>query len=265
MCAEDFNSVTMAKLEGPVEEPQHGGRDAVDDNNNDSEQSEGRDSATPVGCNGKYLLRPRSLRSRQRCDDDWSFQDTRRQKSRPAPLSKYRRKTANTRERFRMRQINTAFDKLRKILPTWERGRGGSSTDMTKITTLKQACAYIRSLQDILDSTVSQHILEGNSSQSNCSWVFSSILEDASLLQQSQLDNYHRPSSQSQSMDINPVPETDLMSLLCDSSDSGVFEDNLNSFSYMSPMCEADEALLLMGTEPPTYWSDQPHVQFAVC
>lgn len=256
----------MAKLEAQVDDPQRGGREAVDSNNNkDRERSE--DNMAQGGCNGKYLLRPRSLRSRHRCGDgggDWSLQETRRQKSRPAPLSKYRRKTANTRERFRMRQINTAFDKLRKILPTWDRGRG-SSTDMTKITTLKHACAYIRSLQDILDNTVNQHILEGGSAQSNCSWVFSSILEDASMLQQSQMDDYHRSSVQPQSIDINPVPETDLMSLLCDSSDSGVFEDNLDTFSYISPMCEADEALLLMGTEPPAYWSDQSHMQFAVC
>ncbi|KAG7161498.1 uncharacterized protein LOC121874984 [Homarus americanus] len=256
--------MTMKKLENQVGGPQEL-RETVDDNNNDSEERQRQGSKMAGGCGGKYLLRPRSVRSRRSCDSDWTIQDTRRQKSRPAPLSKYRRKTANTRERFRMRQINTAFDKLRKMLPSWERDRS-SSSEMTKITTLKHACAYISSLQDVLNNTVSQHYREGSSTQDTCPWVLSSILEDASRLQDSQMDTYHRMSNKSPTMDVDVAPETDLMSLLCDSSDSGVFEDNLESFSYLSPMCEADEvALLLLGAEPTTYWHDQSHTQFAVC
>ncbi|XP_053628620.1 myogenic-determination protein-like [Cherax quadricarinatus] len=255
--------LTMTKREaqvGGLEEA----KDMVDDNNN-NEMMERQGNKTPGGCSGKYLLRPRSVRSRRSCDSDWSLQDTRRQKSRPAPLSKYRRKTANTRERFRMRQINTAFDKLRKMLPAWDHGQN-SSSEMTKITTLKHACAYIRSLQDILDSTVNQHILDGSAPQDACPWVLSSILEDASRFQNAQMDAYHRSSNRSSMMDIDAGADTDLMSLLCDSTDSGVFEENLDSFSYLSPMCEADEvALLLLGAEPPTYWQDQSHPQFAVC
>ncbi|XP_045609857.1 achaete-scute complex protein T3 [Procambarus clarkii] len=257
-------NIDMTRLEAQVGGLQ-AARDIVDDNNNDREDMESPNSKTPGGCSGKYLLRPRSVRARHGCDNDWTLPDTRRQKSRPAPLSKYRRKTANTRERSRMRQINTAFDKLRKMLPSWDRGRA-SSSEMTKITTLKHACAYIRSLQDILDSTVSQHIREGSAPEDTCPWVLSSLLEDASRLQESQVDPYHRSSTRTPTMDVDAISETDFMSLLCDSSDSGVFEDNLDSFSYLSPMCESDEvALLLLGAEPPTYWQDQSHTQFAVC
>ena len=37
---------------------------------------------------------------------------------RPQPMSKYRRKTANLRERQRMGEINNAFERLRTKIPT---------------------------------------------------------------------------------------------------------------------------------------------------
>lgn len=40
-------------------------------------------------------------------------------KQKPASLSKYRRKTANARERSRMREINLAFETLRKAVPSY--------------------------------------------------------------------------------------------------------------------------------------------------
>lgn len=40
-------------------------------------------------------------------------------KHRPPPLSKYRRKTANARERSRMKEINSAFETLRKAVPSY--------------------------------------------------------------------------------------------------------------------------------------------------
>ena len=40
-------------------------------------------------------------------------------KQRPPPLSKYRRKTANARERSRMKEINFAFETLRKAVPSY--------------------------------------------------------------------------------------------------------------------------------------------------
>ncbi|XP_003745941.1 helix-loop-helix protein delilah-like [Galendromus occidentalis] len=89
----------------------------------------------------RFNLRPRSMKKRQ------SQNETKRGKSRPAPLSKYRRKTANARERFRMQEINDAFEKLRNVVPGMP-----SETDpkLTKITTLRLAMNYINALSRVL-------------------------------------------------------------------------------------------------------------------
>ena len=65
-------------------------------------------------------------------------------KSRPPPLSKYRRKTANSRERSRMNEINDAFEDLRKVIPDYPTGK------MTKITTLRLALNYMGALREML-------------------------------------------------------------------------------------------------------------------
>lgn len=75
-------------------------------------------------------------------------------KQRAAPLSKYRRKTANARERTRMREINHAFETLRQSVPVIIAGEQAQSTNekLTKITTLRMAMKYIKILSDILDN-----------------------------------------------------------------------------------------------------------------
>ncbi|XP_065371543.1 helix-loop-helix protein delilah [Calliphora vicina] len=73
-------------------------------------------------------------------------------KTKAAPLSKYRRKTANARERTRMREINTAFETLRTCVPPCITSEDSSSTNekLTKITTLRLAMKYIGILTDAL-------------------------------------------------------------------------------------------------------------------
>jgi delilah len=84
-------------------------------------------------------------------------------KQRAAPLSKYRRKTANARERTRMREINHAFETLRQSVPVIVAGEQAQSTNekLTKITTLRMAMKYIKILSDILDdkTQVSESLL----------------------------------------------------------------------------------------------------------
>lgn len=84
-------------------------------------------------------------------------------KQRAAPLSKYRRKTANARERTRMREINHAFETLRQSVPVIVAGSQAQSTNekLTKITTLRMAMKYIKILSDILDdkTQVSESLL----------------------------------------------------------------------------------------------------------
>lgn len=280
-------AVTMTKLEVVVADPQLSHDNNNNNNSNTGKERDMREASecqsggkTSGGCAGKYLLRPRSVRSLRRCENDWSITETstpnKRQKSRPAPLSKYRRKTANTRERCRMRQINTAFEKLRKMLPSWGSSRSGTGgSDMTKITTLKYACAYIRSLQDILDSSVTlEHRLqEGDDvglQEDECPWVFSSCILDPNTpsLQDttSRQDTCLLPvqnRSPSSLMDIRgDEQESDFMDLLCDSSDSGIFDEELNSFSYLSqPLCEADEVALLLLSAETSYWHQDPSAQ----
>ncbi|XP_063860483.1 helix-loop-helix protein delilah-like [Scylla paramamosain] len=101
----------------------------------------------------KYSLRPRKVVRRLQQLDRGSLKnnDTRVAKSRPPPLSKYRRKTANARERHRMKEINDAFETLRRILPDFCSRRAAAASAMTKITTLRLAVSYIRALSHILE------------------------------------------------------------------------------------------------------------------
>ncbi|XP_061392995.1 helix-loop-helix protein delilah [Musca vetustissima] len=73
-------------------------------------------------------------------------------KIKAAPLSKYRRKTANARERTRMREINSAFENLRHCVPACisDEDVGPSNEKLTKITTLRLAMKYIKVLSDAL-------------------------------------------------------------------------------------------------------------------
>lgn len=98
-----------------------------------------------------YGLRPRANLRRSMDDRDSPERSgrkpSRRGRGRGNTLSKYRRNTANARERDRMREINTAFATLRGALPSFACRRISS---MTKITTLKLATSYIRALADLL-------------------------------------------------------------------------------------------------------------------
>lgn len=109
-------------------------------------------------------------------------------KTKAPPLSKYRRKTANARERTRMREINSAFENLRKCVPMamclnstassfnpqllepqivsacvaqqqqlqQQQQQMASPTNekLTKITTLKLAMKYIRMLTGVLNGSM---------------------------------------------------------------------------------------------------------------
>ena len=69
-------------------------------------------------------------------------------------MSKYRRKTANARERLRMGEINVAYERLKDTIPLPSAGAGSGKQKcdkLTKINLLHIAINYIRTLQDILD------------------------------------------------------------------------------------------------------------------
>ncbi|GBP50322.1 Helix-loop-helix protein delilah [Eumeta japonica] len=85
----------------------------------------------------KYQLRPRAGAAAVREP---------RARRHVQPLSKYRRKTANARERSRMREINRAFETLRRAVPA----APAPSEKLTKITTLRLAMRYIAALSAAL-------------------------------------------------------------------------------------------------------------------
>ncbi|XP_019873042.2 helix-loop-helix protein delilah-like [Aethina tumida] len=103
----------------------------------------------------KYSLRPRSLRritETKLSETGEKLPKNEKQKQKAAPLSKYRRKTANARERNRMREINQAFEALRRVIPQMQTQQiPGANEKLTKITTLRLAMKYISSLSATLN------------------------------------------------------------------------------------------------------------------
>ena len=68
------------------------------------------DESIPTKC---HSLRLRSIRKRMETERNKNLPKTRKPRERPAPLSKYRRRTANARERQRMHEVNVAFERLK--------------------------------------------------------------------------------------------------------------------------------------------------------
>ena len=114
---------------------------------------------------GKYVLRDCSIKKRNEVEVKKAQPKKRGPKPRPKPqpMSKYRRKTANLRERERMGEINNAFDHLKEKIPTplvvSENSKSCNGNEkrnrcekMTKINVLHIAINYIRALESILDT-----------------------------------------------------------------------------------------------------------------
>ena len=74
----------------------------------------------PQNVKDKYKLREASIKKRIEVEHRKKEPKKRGPKPRPKsqPMSKYRRKTANLRERQRMGEINVGFEKLREKIPT---------------------------------------------------------------------------------------------------------------------------------------------------
>ncbi len=64
-----------------------------------------------------------------------------------------RREEANKRERTRMHTVNSAFDHLRQLVPTYP-----SNRKLSKIETLKLACSYIQDLTKLVNDNNIQSI-----------------------------------------------------------------------------------------------------------
>lgn len=139
-------------------------KSAVDQNNNNPSISKRPRRA----CRDReYNLRDSSKINRIETERRRAAPKQPKAKVKPPPLSKYRRKTANARERSRMKEINDAFDELRKAIPqsedTEEMATEQDALDgemkLTKITTLRLAMNYITALRETLgyDNSIFKH------------------------------------------------------------------------------------------------------------
>lgn len=144
------------------------------DSNNNSDSSEIKSKRGE-----KYSLRPRSAKKRHNDEDSdeiisiptkSSRSKGSRPKQKPAPLSKYRRKTANARERSRMREINQAFETLRKVVPQMSVSHE-TNEKLTKIMTLRLAMKYISTLSSVLNQESDNPESLPSSSDLDCSWL----------------------------------------------------------------------------------------------
>ena len=98
-----------------------------------------------------YDLRESSLINRIQTERRRSEPRQPKPKAKAPPLSKYRRRSANARERSRMKSINDAFDDLRQVIPELPTATLAPGTKVpTKITTLRLAMNYIAALREML-------------------------------------------------------------------------------------------------------------------
>ena len=121
-----------------------------------SNRSEGSNNSKKS--NGKrskaYTLRACSVKKRMEVEHRKALPKKRGPKPRPksAPMSKYRRKTANLRERQRMGEINNAFENLREKIPNPVLSGRGKCEKLTKINILHVAINYIRAMENLLST-----------------------------------------------------------------------------------------------------------------
>lgn len=135
----------------------------------DPNNNEEFDRTNSTSKEDKYSLRPRSVRrvtetlakqSSAQAEASTKSSKSHKPKQKPAPLSKYRRKTANARERNRMREINQAFESLRKAIPHMAAAQTSAANEkLTKITTLRLAMKYIATLSAALNSDPKMELL----------------------------------------------------------------------------------------------------------
>ncbi|KAK8749576.1 hypothetical protein OTU49_015440 [Cherax quadricarinatus] len=264
-------------MEGSTQEQR---RDAAS-NNNITNNTNNRNTRS----RDNYALRPRTIIKRLQHEIIRKEVSKRspRSKSRPAPLSKYRRKTANARERHRMKEINNAFESLRKVLPDALEVQANSSS-MTKITTLRLAVDYIRALSHVLQETGDedlcsiqntlqtsiqnslQHSLQHSPLQPSFQYSFQKIAPASGDLTtfQYQHSTSHHPqypqllqccSPYNTTLSLTYSSSTDLKSLSSASDiedllsdDSRLLEDNLDVFHNIPTLAVADPfEILLVG------------------
>eukprot|EP00096_Caligus_rogercresseyi_P006310 TRINITY_DN22652_c0_g1_i1.p1 TRINITY_DN22652_c0_g1~~TRINITY_DN22652_c0_g1_i1.p1 ORF type:complete len:324 (-),score=130.60 TRINITY_DN22652_c0_g1_i1:197-1168(-) len=99
-------------------------------------------------------LRAKSIAKRLETERNKNAPRVRKPRQKVCTMSKYRRKTANAKERDRMKQVNDAFEKLRDVVPHHRAFiSSGDPANATKVSTLRCAISYINSLQQLIEDS----------------------------------------------------------------------------------------------------------------
>ena len=99
-------------------------------------------------CNRHMPYPDGSARSPGSCSSDGDSTHSDGEDSMRPTQCKVKRIAANSRERKRMHTVNSAFDQLRELVPTYP-----SNRKLSKIDTLRLACTYIQDLVSLLNNT----------------------------------------------------------------------------------------------------------------
>jgi len=95
-------------------------------------------------------LRKTSVKKRLETEGKRKQPKSKDKRSKKARLSKYRRKSANAKERERMKKQNDVFEVLKGMVPCDKLGKTIDEDKETKVTTLRAAIVYINSLKSLL-------------------------------------------------------------------------------------------------------------------
>jgi len=140
-------------------------------------------------------------------------------------MSKYRRKTANARERLRMGEINSAYEKLKENIPLPSVGLGRQKCEkLTKINLLHIAINYIRTLEDILET--------GEEEMDICpeKLILNPFQEHEEELEENEEDDEEEEEVSSSSYSPAPSLISSLKREDSSSPDSGIQEDSDSDF-----------------------------------
>merc|ERR1719369_1194961 len=95
-------------------------------------------------------LRKTSLRKRVHVEIKKIIPKVKEKCTKKRKLSKYRRKTANAKERERMKKMNDVFATLKSVIPADNKDDHEEEKE-TKVTTLRSAIQYINYLKQLID------------------------------------------------------------------------------------------------------------------
>ncbi|CRK93443.1 CLUMA_CG006979, isoform A [Clunio marinus] len=135
--------------------------------NLNSTNSDENQTTSSVGENISKKSRGRKKGIKNNNEENINKRNTKRSESPPSPtILKKRRLAANARERRRMNGLNTAFDRLREVVPKLD-----VDYKLSKYETLQMAQTYIQAMCEMLEKGTDEStytLFESASDNNNC-------------------------------------------------------------------------------------------------